>query len=313
MLVFTRLLSVLLLAATISPRLVADTLGDVVDFQAARGWTVAPTDRPSPFPTLRYEPGGGQNAALLLTLLPADRFDISDSTTMRKLHLVMCRPYIAQSKATPPQTEFKLSNGFGVYSVFEDPDLVGKVPKAGDYKVAIPVAVSLGGKALVHATILCDDPAGASQAEAWRFIRSLSLAAASPTPASPGESTSATTAAPGTSTNRFMYAGPEGIILSGWLDRASKFPGMRSFWAKEKASLEKGLGQALGNESMSLVAGWNVVSYTMTAGADTQQNLRACRVFGDTWVDVHLSQTGAHASVETLKALLPKLGLVTKN
>ena len=317
-----RPLSALFIAASLFSRLFADTLGDVVDFQPARGWHGTQTGHPAAYPTLRYAPGGAQNAAILLSLLPPKNFDINDVATVRKLHLAMCRPYLAQSATAPAQTEFKLNGGFGVYSVFEDPNLAGKPSKPGDYKAAIPIAVSVGGKYFVFATILCDDPAGASQAEAWRFIRSLTLTETNSAAASANENRPAADPAspafrapPGftalsSENGRFMYAGPEGVILSGWLDRAANFPGMRSFWAREKASLEKNLGP-VANDEISLVAGWNVVTYTMAAGEETQQNLRACRVYGDTWVDVHLSQTGAGASADALKRLLPKLGLAT--
>lgn len=320
-----RLLPALFFAFLTRLPLAADTLGGTVEFQPARGWVATPANHPSPYPTLRYAPAAGnQNATILLSLLPAERFDLNSPDTIRKLHLAMCRPYLGGRKDAPEQKEFKFSTGFGIFAVFEDPDLVGKPPQPGNHKIAIPVAASVEGKALVFITILCDDPAGASQAEAWRFIRSLALVTNKPAASHTAESASdgrpafqapagfAAIGSPAAETgDRFMYVGPDGVILSGCLDSAAKFPGMRTFWAREKAALEKNIGPVR-NESLSLVAGWNVVTYTMPVGAETQQNLRACRLFGEKWVDVHLSQTGSHASAETLKALLPKLAFVAK-
>ena len=68
--------------------------------------------------------------------------------------------------------------------------------------------------------------------------------------------------------------------------------------AAEKAQMEKNIGTPVRNESLRLVAGWTVVGYdvVLDGAALTQKNLRACKIVGDAWVDVHLSVTDEHAA-----------------
>jgi hypothetical protein len=57
---------------------------------------------------------------------------------------------------------------------------------------------------------------------------------------------------------------------------------------------------------------WSVVCYTVDLGTVNQKNLRACRVVGDAWADIHISKTGADADWKDLKAALAELSLKTE-
>ena len=89
---------------------------------------------------------------------------------------------------------------------------------------------------------------------------------------------------------------------------------MREFWAKEKATLVSKGGFTIADEYFKIVSGWNVVLYTVRIqNTPPQKNLRACRVLGDTWVDVHLSTMRANATWTKLEDVVSALVLAKKN
>jgi len=93
------------------------------------------------------------------------------------------------------------------------------------------------------------------------------------------------------------------------MDEASNFSSFRNFWAHEKSAMEKGTRLKTSDEEMKIIAGWNVVTYAIKTGGLVQRNLRACRVTGNTWADVHLSVVvpGTNADLENvLKTILLK-------
>lgn len=307
----------LLLASSAS----ADSLGGKVEVTAVPGWTLSAKPEPAPLPTLRYLPTDGRNATILLTLIPAGRVGVSDADSLRQFHRKACAPFLPSPDAPVPQKELKLATGSGVYASFEDPALIGKPSRPGHYKFATSASLWLGQDILVLATILCDDTGSAAFSEAMNIVRNTAVitAQAGAAPAKPIGTAGPLTLLPppgfvrseinaSLSPGYFSYARPtDGVILSGWLDQAAKFKGMRTFWTAEKASLEANLGMKVANESFKIVAGWNVVSYDLPIGTDVQKNIRACRVYGGTWADVHLSQAGGGASIARLEAVLAEI------
>jgi hypothetical protein len=270
---------------------------------------------------LRYLPADGRNATVLLTLMPAARIGVTDVASLRRFHRKACAVFLPSPDAPVPQKELTLAAGSGVYASFEDPALIGKPPRPGDYKVATAASLWLGADTVVHATILCDDTGSAAFSEALKIVRTAAVITtpADASPAKPASSSGPVTLLPppgftrseikaSASPGYFSYTrATDGVILTGWLDQAAKFKGMRTFWAVEKVSLETNLGVKVTNESFKITAGWNVVSYDLAVGATVQKNIRACRVYGDTWADVHLSQTGEGASLARLEAALAQI------
>ena len=304
----------------------AAPLGGKVEVTPVPGWTFAAKPEQAPLPTLRLQPTDGRNATVLLTLFPAARLNISDAASLRKFHRMACTPFLPTPTTEVRPIEIKLPGGIGVYASFEDPSLVGKPSRPGDYKNATSACLYLGHDIVVQATIFCDDTSSTAFTEALTIVRTVAVIAqadankpAASLVASPAPGTSAislrppagfieadfnASAAPG----YFSYVrSADAVMLSGWLDQAAKFKGMRTFWAAEKASLESKLGVKIANESFKIVAGWSVVSYDLPIGATAQKNIRACRVYGGTWVDVHLSQTSDTASTNNLEAVLAEI------
>jgi len=315
----------------------ADALGDAVEVTPPADWMLTSPGQPSPFPTLRYVPRDGRNATVLLTLIPGDLAKVADSASLKKFHRILQQPYLVTPNDTVPLTEFKLPQGFGVYAVFEDPDLVGKPVRKGSYKIAAPVAIFLTGGHVIQATVLTD-----VRENAMDFQQAIKLAQ-SVAPRSPASEKTVsavskkmngrqTIAVPplgavlllparfqptpkmNSDPGYFSFADDQHVIQSGWLSRAAGFRGMREFWAKEKAALVANLGEGVADESFKIINGWNVVLYTLALPGvpEKQKNIRACRVVGDTWADVHLSVMEPDSTWKSLEVVLSTLSLVPK-
>ena len=162
----------LLLALPLS----ADSLGNKVQVKPVAGWELSAKVKPVPFPTLRYGPADGRNAAVLLTLFPAAQAGVTNLATLKLFHRKGCTPFVRALDTDVPQTEVKLpGGGVGVFASFEDPSLVGKPPQRENYKWTTSFSFLLGDDALVQATIFSDDTTTSEFKEALAIIRSMAL------------------------------------------------------------------------------------------------------------------------------------------
>jgi|GEM_PF-1358432 len=303
------------------------------------GWTevtaLAPGSAPPRFPTVKYIPKDRRNAALLVTILGRGNGSVSDLTALKKLHLQLCQQYLASPTMEFSPKELKFEHGVGVYASFEDPDLIGKPTKAGNYKMASPVALLLDGGVVAHATIFSDEANGPTFQEALDLLKSINLrdepsrsVLEEPTGNGPivisvpeldaellipraGLSQASTKL--NTAPSYFSYTTKDGSMMSGWLEPISKYRGLRQTWSSEKEKMESELGIKCEDESFQTIDGWQTVLYIIRLpGGAVQQNLRACRTYGTTWVDVHLSKTAQTAEKEPLKVLLRSLVIRSK-
>lgn len=320
----------LLLLLVLTASAPAGSLGDAANVTPPAGWNLVENDRPSPFPTLKYVSPAGHKAVALISLLPASQATATDLVGLKRFHARICTPFLPSPDFAVESRDLKPVHGIGVYATFEDPSLVGKTPAPGEYKNATSACLFLGGDVLVQATILCDDPTAPEFREALDMLRGIAAsggktsgrppaprlpAATSPTgplrvvpPAGFTESPLKENPHPG----YFAYVNAQGVMLTGWLDQASKFKGMRSFWATEKAGLEKSAGIPIRNETLKIVGSWNVVSYEVPLEPGVmQKNLRACKTAGGTWADLHLScPPGSSLTTADLEAVLTQIKLV---
>lgn len=297
----------------------------------APGWQRVEVDAPPgslPAPTFRYEPNDHRNASLLITILGSGDGRISDRATLDQFQLFLCRQYLASPNDHPHQVDFEFPSGIGVYASFEDPSLVGKPAHTGDYKVATPVALLLHGKLVLHATIFTDETSGKTFDEALGMLKTLDI----PVPAVSGlsarkEGAKTIVSMPhldaalvipaevaesplklNRSNSYFSFTTKDGIMLSGWIEPAKRFKGLRPMWAEEKARMETGTGLKCENEKFEILNGWQVVEYTVAIGKSAvQQNIRASQTKGQTWIDLHLSITANQAQITPLKNLLGSL------
>ncbi len=99
----------------------------------------------------------------------------------------------------------------------------------------------------------------------------------------------------GTANPRYflMHDPATGLNVSGWLEAANEFPGLKVLWARDRARMIKAGVSAPQDESFTKVADWEVVFYTITAGNDQVTgsflNCRAHWVRDGTWTELHLS------------------------
>src|SRR4051812_7444257 len=118
-----RLLAILVLCSLAAASGHAELLGDAVEVTAVAGWknvSAAEPGQPLPrFPVLKYVPADGRNAAILLTLAPANApgFEVNDLASLARFNLMAARPFLPDPDAKPPLTELRIAGGIGGYIV----------------------------------------------------------------------------------------------------------------------------------------------------------------------------------------------------
>lgn len=318
----------------------ADVLGGAIEITPVEGWVQAELPAPGgksfPFPTLCYVPKDGRNANLLLTLVPNELSQVTDLDSLKKFHRAVSARYLPNPAADLAAIERRLPQGMLVYASFVDPDMVGKPVQRGSFKVATSAVIYLPAKGTVHVTLFTDSKEGADLQQGLKIIQSASPLKAESSAARAGavraenaaqskvglpalnaalrlparfHETPRLNSKPG----YFSYADSKNVILSGWLDRAANFSGMREFWAKEKSAMTADGILTVADESIKIINGWNAVLYTVQVkDSPPQKNIRACRVVGDTWADVHLSTMLPEATWKDLEDVVKELTLAPK-
>jgi hypothetical protein len=323
---FTVLLA---LAFLLAPKTWGASVSDAVQFSAAANWKKSPDDR-SPFPTDKYVPEDGRNAALMITLIPIEVARITDEASLKALYLRIWTSTVSASAGAPDLKTLNVVTGSGLYATNEDPTLVGNPPKRDDFKFATPMLLWLRPDILVQATLLTDTADGSDFTEGMQIVQSARVVGhlspiSSETKAALEQkpilirgpdavllipmSTFKPTGAADEARHYFAFINNRGINLSGWMDEASRYSGFSSFWAKEKAKLEQQTGFKIGNEQTKLIGAWTTVLYTVDVGGRVQRNLRACRTTGKTWADLHLSVMANAGTDADLEAVVKTLVL----
>lgn len=331
--------SIICLALFAVVQVQAARLANIVEFTPPAGWVQADpniTDpRINPANTIKFVPADGRHAEVLLTLLMADNrgFPVKDLTSLQRFNLMSATPYLPTPGAKPPCHDLKVADGLGLYVTNEDPNLVGKPVPPGEFRIATTVSLYLAGKFLVHGTILYNQPDSAEFSQARQLIQSAKVRPAilaaiakekAAVAAATEEEPAGVVARPGLAAalhlppgrfwpsplkanedpGYFIFMDDYGITLSGWLDHAAHYGDMKTFWAREKASLVNHTGAAVADETFKTINGWDVVLYTVAVGGFAQKNIRACRVAGDTWADVHLSTSNPKGSWKNLEVIV---------
>lgn len=299
--------------------ILADSIGPI-DLTPAAGWHGAPVKEAS-LPTQEYTPADDRNAKILVTIVPSAVFNVTDAESLRSFHRAVCTPFRGDSTTDYSPRRVPGEGVTGWYATFEDPSLVGKPTKRGSYKVATTVVVWTPPEHVVHATIFTDAVDSPDIAAGLKMLATahtgsrkvvanevrrhgLSVGVRVPARFSPGEKMN-------TNPGYFMFQDEQhGYALSGWLDENTQFKGMKAFWADEKEGIAKS-GLTAQNETFKTVGDWQAVLYTVDIGGGAiQRHLRACRVVGDTWIDVHLSTTEPAKDSADLEALLGEMQIL---
>lgn len=174
-------LALAVLVATLSVR--ADRLAEVIEVTPAKGWIRAKPKSGGDIPTLRFVPADGRNAEVLISLIPADESPVEDAKSLAALHEEMTTATYGSAPPKIAAIHYETKDGIGVYSTFEDPDLVGKPPKKDDYKYATSVLAWLGRHYLIVGTVFADDPKAPEHDEGIAIVKSAAIVGdASPAP-----------------------------------------------------------------------------------------------------------------------------------
>lgn len=320
---FVLVIAVLLAAVSVQ----ADRLADVIDVTPTKGWVRARPKRGANAPTLRFVPSDGRNAEVLISLIPSQK-PVDNADALTRLHQQINRSTYGNAPVKVKELRYETKDSVGIYTTFEDPDLVGKPTKPGDFKYATSVLASLGQRYLIVGTVFTDNPQAPEQDEGLEMVKSAAIVAgANPAPterpapfgvaqlnyrltapvgfAPTGEN-------PRNDPKYFYYRGPSGLLLSGWLDRANNYVGFKKFWSHEKAALTRGPLTVVEKE-FKRIGEWDAVLYSVALpGRRAERNLRACRVAGNTWFDVHLSIGGGGDDWTPLESALQAIVIAPK-
>jgi hypothetical protein len=325
-----RILRWLLVAATLVGLLRAQEPQPIM-VKPPKGWAQVDVALPGggkpQFPTVAYAPTDHRNARVLLTIMGRGDGRVSDVASLRKFHEIQRAIYMPKPPVPTAATEFKFANGIGLYSTFEDPTLIGKPAPPGEYKVVSPVAILLDSGIVLQVSIFTDELTGPTMSEALALVQSITVNG--PKTAAPMVTEPVTRgnliiiSMPDLDTEMgipkkgledsplklneseayFSYQRNDGLMISGWLEPMKKFKGFREHWADEKGKIERDLGGKVQSETFATINGWQAVFYVLKIEGIEQPNLRASRVAGNTWLDVHIStmtKTGATSVMKTL-------------
>jgi hypothetical protein len=147
---------------------------------APKGWQ-AGKDKPAtqkfPFETFHIVPPDKRNATLLITIFANDKPEQTRPEFAKLILRGDCRPYVGSADELPNVKikEMKLDGGQAFYAEFVDPDLVGKPVKAGSFKTATPLMLTLDARYLIKVTILCDKLDGDDHRDALKIVQSIRL------------------------------------------------------------------------------------------------------------------------------------------
>lgn len=240
----------------------------------------------------------------------------------------LVQPYLDGSveKAFAPKP-LPLSQGSGFFVQLTDASLVGKPPEPGNAKVMRNALAALSDGIRMIATIQFDDPGRREVAEAMALVSSIRVE-----PSGKGSA--------GASTNgpfeftvpqsrvkvrvpdpKLRPDGPAGgersyfkvsksdpqLIVSGWLEPASAYKGLKEFWESERRSpAYAGAGAPTRVEQLR-VGPWEIVAFDVVVPGGTSAHLRAERVQAGTWIDLHLSTTSARPAKTLREELMVAL------
>ncbi|HEX7863635.1 MAG TPA: hypothetical protein VF555_01730 [Variovorax sp.] len=120
-----------------------------------------------------------------------------------------------------------------------------------------------------------------------------------------------------TNNPRYFFFSDEarGLVVSGWFEPASQFPGAESVWQSDQAASKKNGLPPPTDVSLGKVNDWAVVFYEQTLPGVSNSHVRAHYVRAGTWIDVHISVTtlgAGNSNRETVTAVLNSFAVSEK-
>jgi hypothetical protein len=288
------------------------------------GWNVKPIDSEKGI-EFRASPRTDR-AFAQFTLLPLPPGDELSAAEVRKELERLVKPYVAGSveKKFAPKP-LPVSRGSGWFVQLTDASRVGK-PHDPDYSKMMRTGLAaLGDGVLMATTVAFDDPAWPEVTEAMSLLASVRVeakgdgSAAAPGPFEFTVPQSRVTVKvpdlglrpdePPDVKRRYFKLSRENpqLILSGWLEPASAYKGLKDFWESERRSPAYAGAGAPTRVELTKVGAWEVVAFDVVVPGGTSAHVRAERVQAGTWIDLHLSSTGARAPATLREELVTAL------
>jgi hypothetical protein len=300
-------------------------VGDDIRLAIPNSWEQAITRQPVGLPTVAVKPTDDRDARLALTVFPASQ-KLADLVQVREMFRAGTQ-HMQPPNAEFAPTQFTIADGKGYWTTFEDPDLKGKPIQKGNTKLATVAFILMSNGEVLQATLLTNTKDSSEFQEGFEIIKSAKIV-----PASEQATRDATKSVvfrapglPGTvhfpigyietatsrlqSSNYFMVTHNNATSISGWIDEATHYSGFREFWKHEKQALVDH-DMAPHKERVTKIGDWDAVVYLIDAGDVLKiKNLRACRVTGKVWVDVHISISRSDATWEELENALKSISV----
>lgn len=139
------------------------------------GWTVVREDPDNPLDlSLKAPPGVNATARLTFGFPEEGKLETAAEVRARAIEIGGDEADASVEKRTVLQT-FKLRSGYGYYSSYTDPKLVGKKPVSGDYKTITVGMFRPASGIIAIVSILCDDLAGPEFKQLQQVVETLEL------------------------------------------------------------------------------------------------------------------------------------------
>jgi hypothetical protein len=103
-----------------------------------------------------------------------------------------------------------------------------------------------------------------------------------------------------------------GIEILGAFDSASRYPGLRRYWADELEAMKLEEAPEPGDIRITRDGGWEIVAYKTEDDGERTSHVRAQAVKDQVWIDVHIEVASSEAhgeSREVALAILRGFGL----
>jgi tetratricopeptide (TPR) repeat protein len=114
-----------------------------------------------------------------------------------------------------------------------------------------------------------------------------------------------------TASSRYFYFEDTAkhLVISGWFEAESGFPGMAKFWENETSAWSRSKLPAPANVTFKKIGGWDAVVYQTPQPIGIISNIRAEWVSGGTWIDLHISAASDSAAENqrNLESLLARI------
>jgi hypothetical protein len=292
------------------------------------GWTVTSKDAGELGVAFRAAPkAAGLVAQITLAALPPGKAMRADDVKKELERLV--QPYLdgTVEKAFAPR-QLTVSQGSGWFVQLTDASLVGKPPEPGNFKVMRNALAALSDRVLMIATIQFDDPSLREVGEAMALVSSLRLELNRVAPAAATTTGAIEFSVPQSRVTvrvppdlglrpdgpadlerryfKLSRSSPQ-LIISGWLEPATNYRGLKAFWDSEVRSPAYSGAGAPTRVELLQVGPWEVVAFDVLVPGGTSAHLRAERVQAGTWIDLHLSSTSSRTPTALREELLGAL------